>query len=151
MVSTMKTRAGTPASAHDFAARVRRVLRSVKAINLREAEIRSRPHDGRRVLVVSTTQGDTCPAHILEWTELEGGYVRVNSHQCSESVPPRSTKPGALRFIIPTATPKGVRKDLRALLEKLAGDEHARRRARVASVQVLRETPRDMEWLILLS
>ncbi|KAG5945458.1 hypothetical protein E4U53_006706 [Claviceps sorghi] len=138
----------------DFIITVKRILRSVKSMDLTESKVVVLPTDATaqpRVLVVETTQKDTLPIHVLECRQLKAGYVRINSYQYSKCVAPRSSKPGALRFLMPTDKSKGVRRDLRAALEKLAGDKRLRRRLHVDSVEVVRETPRDMEWIILLS
>ncbi|KAG5928867.1 hypothetical protein E4U42_007845 [Claviceps africana] len=142
----------------DFAISVKRILRSVKSIDLTKAKVTPSSPTPQQdaageqcLLVVETMQNDAHPIHVLECRQLENGYVRINSFQYSKCVTPRSTKPGALRFVMPTDTCKGVRQDLRAALGKLARNKGLRRRLGVESVEVVRETPRDMEWIILLS
>ncbi|KAG6002388.1 hypothetical protein E4U43_001125 [Claviceps pusilla] len=142
----------------DFIISVKRMLRSVKSIDFTQAKVTpsfsaSNQDDGARsrVLVVKTVQDDSLPIHVLECRQLKNGYVKLSSYQYSKSVKPRSTKRGALRFIMPTGQCKGVRQDLRLALERVQGDNRLRRRLDVESIKVVKDTPRNMEWLILLS
>ncbi|KAG5981444.1 hypothetical protein E4U55_002948 [Claviceps digitariae] len=143
----------------DFTISAKRILRSVKSIDLSKAQVSSSavaaPHpdasDASRVLVVKTMQDEAHPIHVLECRMLKNGCLKINSYQYSKCVEPRSTKPRALRFLMPTGQCKGARKDLRDAMERLAKDKRLQRRLDVKNVEVVKETPRDMEWRILLS
>ncbi|GAB0137404.1 hypothetical protein EsDP_00005669 [Epichloe bromicola] len=138
-------------AAHDFVVSVKKFLGGIETVNFAEAEVSMHDNDGSQVLEVETYQDDSHPIHTLRWTQVKDKYIKINSYQYCKSVPPRSTKRGALRFIVPTGDGKGVRRELQAALDRLGRDKNRRRKLNVDSIKLVKETPMDMEWVIPLS
>lgn len=138
-------------AAHEFIVSVKKFLGGIETVNFAEADVSMHDNDGSRVLEVETYQDDSHPIHALRWSQVNDKYIKINSYQHCKSVPPRSAKRGALRFIVPTGDSKGVRRDLQAALDKLGRDKNRRRKLNVDSIRLVKETPKDMEWIILLS
>ncbi|QPG94346.1 hypothetical protein C2857_005743 [Epichloe festucae Fl1] len=138
-------------AAHEFVVSVEKFLGDIKTVDFAEAEVSMHDDVGSRVLEVKTYQDDSHPIHNLRWSQVNDKCIKINSYQYSKSVPPRSTKRGALRFIVPTGDGKGVRRDLQATLDRLGRDKNRRRKLNVDSIKLVKETPMDMEWVVLLS
>ncbi|KAG6078275.1 hypothetical protein E4U30_007178 [Claviceps sp. LM220 group G6] len=133
----------------------KRIFRMVKSIEITKAEIKclsSKSTDEKSyALVLVTKQDDRHPIHVLECHYVEGGFLKVKSLQYSKSLPRQSHETRIIRVMMPTHIEKGVRKDLKTLMQTLATDRRLRRKLNVKRVEIVKDTVKDSEWLISLS
>ncbi|KAK2589883.1 hypothetical protein QQS21_012436 [Conoideocrella luteorostrata] len=139
-------------AAEQLIKRIKDILQYIaKPIDFTNAEASVHPRSASRYLVTRTHQDNTLPIHVFQWDELKDKYIKIKSYQFSKSVPPRSNKPGALRFILPTDKHRGVRYDLCNALDKLARDTPFCLKLKIKGIEITKETPNEMEWVVMLS